>query len=46
LRPEAALGNRLRNLPPGDGWWLWRGPAYEQPVRLGDGELGAEAIVV
>jgi hypothetical protein len=32
--------------PPGDRWWLWRGPAYERPVRLGDGELGAEAVVV
>jgi hypothetical protein len=26
--------------------WLWRGPAYEQHVRLGDGEFGAEAVIV
>ncbi len=33
-------------LPPGDGWWMWRGPADERQVRLGDSEPGAEAIVV
>jgi hypothetical protein len=38
-----SLRNRLRNPTPGRWLWLSHGPSHERPVRLGCGELGAEA---